>query len=239
MDKRKLGSQGLEVSAEGLGCMGMTWAYGAAEEADGIATIARALDLGVTLFDTAEVYGPYTNEELVGRALAGHRDEVQIATKFGFDFKGPTRGRDGSPKNAKRVADESLRRLGTDHIDLYYQHRVDPDVPIEETVGAMGELVEAGKVRFIGLSEAAPERIRRARCRRCRASTRCGRVTPRTRCCRRCASWGSASCPIRRSAAASSPARSARSTTSPRTTGAAPTRASRARRSPRTCASPT
>jgi aryl-alcohol dehydrogenase-like predicted oxidoreductase len=162
MDKRKLGSQGLEVSAEGLGCMGMTWAYGAAEEADGIATIAKALDLGVTLFDTAEVYGPYTNEELVGRALAGHRDEVQIATKFGFDFKGATRGVDGSPENAKSVAEESLRRLGTDHIDLYYQHRVDPDVPIEETVGAMGELVEAGKVRFIGLSEASAETIRRA-----------------------------------------------------------------------------
>jgi aryl-alcohol dehydrogenase-like predicted oxidoreductase len=162
MDKRKLGSQGLEVSAEGLGCMGMTWAYGAAEEADGIATIARALDLGVTLFDTAEVYGPYTNEELVGRAVAGHRDEVQIATKFGFDFKGPTRGVDGSPENARTVAEESLRRLGTDHIDLYYQHRVDPDVPIEETVGAMGELVEAGKVRFIGLSEASAETIRRA-----------------------------------------------------------------------------
>jgi aryl-alcohol dehydrogenase-like predicted oxidoreductase len=162
MDKRKLGSQGLEVSAEGLGCMGMTWAYGAAEEADGIATIARALDLGVTLFDTAEVYGPFTNEELVGRALAGHRDEVMIATKFGFDFEGPTRGVDGSPANARRVAEESLRRLGTDHIDLYYQHRVDPDVPIEETVGAMGELVEAGKVRFIGLSEAAPDTIRRA-----------------------------------------------------------------------------
>ncbi|HEX3362291.1 MAG TPA: aldo/keto reductase, partial [Solirubrobacterales bacterium] len=118
MDKRNLGSQGLEVSAEGLGCMGMTWAYGAAEEADGIATIQRALELGVTLFDTAEVYGPYTNEELVGRALAGRRDEVQIATKFGFDFKGPTRGVDGSPENAKRVAEESLRRLGTDHIDL-------------------------------------------------------------------------------------------------------------------------
>src|ERR1700744_4748227 len=155
MDKRKLGSQGLEVSAEGLGCMGMTWAYGAAEEADGIATIARALDLGVTLFDTAEVYGPYTNEELVGRALAGHRDEVAIATKFGFDFKGPTRGVDGSPENAKRVAEESLRRLGTDHIDLYYQHRVDPDVPIEETVGAMGELVEAGEGGLKGPFQAA------------------------------------------------------------------------------------
>jgi aryl-alcohol dehydrogenase-like predicted oxidoreductase len=162
MDRRKLGSQGFEVSAEGLGCMGMSYAYGAGDEEGGIATIHRALELGVTLLDTAEVYGPYANEELVGRAVAGRRDEVEIATKFGFDFKGETRGVDGSPENAARVCDESLRRLCTDHIDLYYQHRVDPDVPIEETVGAMGELVAAGKVRFIGLSEAAPETIRRA-----------------------------------------------------------------------------
>src|ERR1700754_3889066 len=129
MDKRNLGSQGLEVSAEGLGCMGMTWAYGAAEEADGIATIQRALELGVTLFDTAEVYGPYTNEELVGRARAARRDEVQIATKFGFDFKGPTRGVDGSPENARRVVEESLRRLRPDHLDLHSQHRVAPRLP--------------------------------------------------------------------------------------------------------------
>jgi aryl-alcohol dehydrogenase-like predicted oxidoreductase len=142
--------------------MGMSYAYGAGDEEGGIATIHRALELGVTLLDTAEVYGPYTNEELVGRAVAGRREEVEIATKFGFDFKGETRGTDGSPENARRVCDESLRRLGTDHIDLYYQHRVDPGVPIEETVGAMGELVAAGKVRFIGLSEAAPETIRRA-----------------------------------------------------------------------------
>jgi aryl-alcohol dehydrogenase-like predicted oxidoreductase len=162
MDRRTLGNQGLEVSAEGLGCMGMSYAYGAGDEEGGIATIHRALELGVTLLDTAEAYGPYTNEELVGRAVAGRREEVEIATKFGFDFKGETRGIDGSPENARRVCDESLRRLGTDHIDLYYQHRVDPDVPIEETVGAMGELVAAGKVRFIGLSEAAPETIRRA-----------------------------------------------------------------------------
>jgi aryl-alcohol dehydrogenase-like predicted oxidoreductase len=162
MDRRTLGSQGFEVSAEGLGCMGMSYAYGAGDEEGGIATIHRAIELGVTLLDTAEAYGPYTNEELVGRAVAGRREEVEIATKFGFDFKGETRGIDGSPENARRVCDESLRRLGTDHIDLYYQHRVDPDVPIEETVGAMGELVAAGKVRFIGLSEAAPETIRRA-----------------------------------------------------------------------------
>jgi aryl-alcohol dehydrogenase-like predicted oxidoreductase len=162
MDRRTLGSQGFEVSAEGLGCMGMSYAYGAGDEEGGIATIHRAIELGVTLLDTAEIYGPYANEELVGRAVAGRRDEVEIATKFGFDFKGETRGVDGSPENAARVCDESLRRLGSDHIDLYYQHRVDPDVPIEETVGAMGELVAAGKVRYIGLSEAAPETIRRA-----------------------------------------------------------------------------
>jgi aryl-alcohol dehydrogenase-like predicted oxidoreductase len=165
MNRRTLGRQGLEVSAEGLGCMGMTWAYGAGDEEAGVATIHRALELGITLLDTAEVYGPYTNEELVGRAVAGRRDEVQIATKFGFRLNPEDpyeRGTDGSPENAKRVCDESLRRLGTDRIDLYYQHRVDPDVPIEETVGAMGELVAAGKVRFIGLSEAAPATIRRA-----------------------------------------------------------------------------
>jgi aryl-alcohol dehydrogenase-like predicted oxidoreductase len=165
MDRRTLGSQGLEVSAEGLGCMGMSWAYGAGDEAAGEKTIHRALELGVTLLDTAEAYGPYVNEELVGRAVAGRRDEVEIATKFGFaiDPDNPSaRGTDGSPENARRVCDESLKRLGTDHIDLFYQHRVDPDVPIEETVGAMGELVAAGKVRFIGLSEAAPETIRRA-----------------------------------------------------------------------------
>jgi aryl-alcohol dehydrogenase-like predicted oxidoreductase len=162
MKRRALGTQGLEVSAEGLGCMGMSWAYGEGDEAGGIATIHRAIELGVTLIDTAEVYGPYTNEELVGRAVAGRRDEVQIATKFGFDFKGETRGVDGSPANARAVCEASLKRLGTDHIDLYYQHRVDPDVPTEETVGAMGELVAEGKVRFIGLSEAAPDTIRRA-----------------------------------------------------------------------------
>jgi aryl-alcohol dehydrogenase-like predicted oxidoreductase len=164
MKRRTLGTQGLEVSAEGLGCMGMSYAYGDGDEEGGIATIHRALELGVTLLDTAEVYGPFVNEELVGRAVAGRRDEVEIATKFGFAFQDDDlsdRGVDGSPANAHRVCEESLRRLGTDHIDLFYQHRVDPDVPIEETVGAMGELVAAGKVRYIGLSEAAPETIRR------------------------------------------------------------------------------
>jgi aryl-alcohol dehydrogenase-like predicted oxidoreductase len=145
--------------------MGMTWAYGQGDEEGGIATIHRAIELGVAFLDTAEVYGPFTNEELVGRAVAGRRDEVEIATKFGFALNPDdpySRGTDGSPENARRVCEESLRRLGTDHVDLYYQHRVDPEVPIEETVGAMGELVSAGKVRFIGLSEAAPETIRRA-----------------------------------------------------------------------------
>ncbi len=165
MDRRLLGSQGLEVSLEGLGCMGMTWAYGKGDEADGVATIHRALELGVTFLDTAEVYGPYTNEELVGRAIAGHRGEFEIATKFGFVID-PTdpyrRGVDGSPENARRACEGSLKRLGVDQIDLFYQHRVDPSVPIEETVGAMAELVEAGKVRYLGLSEASAETIRRA-----------------------------------------------------------------------------
>jgi aryl-alcohol dehydrogenase-like predicted oxidoreductase len=165
MDRRKLGGQGLEVSAEGLGCMGMTHAYGTGDEQSGLETIHRALELGITFLDTAEVYGPYTNEELVGRAIAGRRDAFEIATKFGFaiDPEHPAdRGVDGTPQNVKRAVDGSLRRLGIDHIDLYYQHRVDPGVPIEETVGAMAELVEAGKVRYLGLSEASSETIRRA-----------------------------------------------------------------------------
>jgi aryl-alcohol dehydrogenase-like predicted oxidoreductase len=165
MNRRTLGSQGLDVSAEGLGCMGMTWAYGEGDEQSGQETIHRALDLGVTFLDTAEVYGPHTNEELVGRAIAGRRDEVELATKFGFaiDPDDPyRRGVDGRPENARRAIEGSLRRLGSDHVDLFYQHRIDPDVPIEETVGAMGELVEAGKVRYIGLSEASAETIRRA-----------------------------------------------------------------------------
>jgi aryl-alcohol dehydrogenase-like predicted oxidoreductase len=165
MNRRKLGSQGLEVSAEGLGCMGMTRAYGSGDEQSGLETIHRALELGITFVDTAEVYGPYTNEELVGRAIAGRRDEFEIATKFGFviDPDQPSeRAVDGRPENVKRACDGSLKRLGIDHIDLFYQHRVDPDVPIEETVGAMAELVEAGKVRYLGLSEAAAETIGRA-----------------------------------------------------------------------------
>ena len=165
MNRRQLGSQGLEVSAVGLGCMGMTRAYGSGDEQSGLETIHRALELGITFLDTAEVYGPYTNEELVGRAIAGRRDEFEIATKFGFVVnpdRPSDRAVDGRPENAKRACDGSLKRLGIDHIDLFYQHRVDPDVPIEESVGAMAELVEAGKVRYLGLSEAAPETIRRA-----------------------------------------------------------------------------
>ncbi len=163
MQHRTLGSQGLTVSEIGLGCMGMTWAYGSADEGEAIATIHRALDLGVDFLDTAEIYGPYTNEKLVGKALSGRRDGVVVATKFGFRT-GPdgVRGVDGSPANAKRVVDESLQRLGTETIDLYYQHRRDPAVPIEETVGAMKELVESGKVRYLGLSEVGPDTLRRA-----------------------------------------------------------------------------
>jgi len=163
MHKRKLGTE-LEVSAIGLGCMGMSFAYGGQEEKDALDVFARALDLGINFFDTAELYGPHTNEILVGKALKGVRDKVVIATKFGFTYKpdGTSTGTDGSPKNVKAVAEASLKRLGTDVIDLYYQHRVDPAVPIEETVGAMAELVKEGKVRALGLSEASPATIRRA-----------------------------------------------------------------------------
>ena len=165
MQRRKLGSQGLEVSVEGLGCMGMTHAYGAGDEQGGLQTIDRALELGVTFLDTAEVYGPYTNEELVGRAVAGRRDRFEITTKFGFAIdpgRPPDRTVDGRPENVRQACEGSLARLRVDYVDLYYQHRVDPSVPIEETVGAMAELVEQGKVRYLGLSEASPETIRRA-----------------------------------------------------------------------------
>ena len=161
---RALGSQGLVVSAIGLGCMGMSEFYGRTDEGEAIATIQRALDLGVTFLDTADAYGPFTNEKLVGRAIAGRRDEVVLATKFG-SVRGPNGERLGIRGDAEYVHQAcaaSLERLGVDHIDLYYQHRVDPNPPIEETVGAMAELVEAGKVRYLGLSEAAPATIRRA-----------------------------------------------------------------------------
>src|SRR5215218_4225004 len=164
MDTRKLGSQGLEVSEQGLGCMGMSEFYGTTDEAEAIATIHRALELGVNFLDTADMYGPFTNERLVGRAIAGRRDEVVLATKFGNvrGENGERLGIRGDAEYVHQACDASLERLGVDHIDLYYQHRVDPDVPIEETVGAMAELVAAGKVGHLGLSEAAPETIRRA-----------------------------------------------------------------------------
>jgi aryl-alcohol dehydrogenase-like predicted oxidoreductase len=165
MQHVKLGSQGLEVSRQGLGCMGMSEFYGARDDDESIATIHRALELGVTLLDTADIYGPETNERLVGRAIADRRDQVVLATKFGIvrDPSDPkVRGVNGRPDYVRSHCDASLARLGVDHIDLYYQHRVDPDTPIEETVGAMAELVAAGKVRHLGLSEAAPETIRRA-----------------------------------------------------------------------------
>jgi aryl-alcohol dehydrogenase-like predicted oxidoreductase len=163
METRRLGSQGLVVSRMGLGCMGMSFAYGTADPAESNATLRRALDLGVTFFDTAEIYGPYTNEELVGPALKAVRARVVIATKFGFRIEGgKSVGVDSRPENVHRACDASLRRLGTSYIDLYYQHRVDPSVPIEETVGAMAELVREGKVRFLGLSEASPATLRRA-----------------------------------------------------------------------------
>ena len=167
MQKRKLGRNGLEVSAIGLGCMGMSFAYGRPEERDereSIATIHRAIELGVTFFDSAEAYGPYTNEELLARALAGKRDRVVIATKFGFTFddKGAIAGTDSRPAHIREVVEASLTRLKTDHIDLLYQHRVDRNVPIEDVVGTMAALVREGKVRHLGLSEAGEQTIRRA-----------------------------------------------------------------------------
>jgi aryl-alcohol dehydrogenase-like predicted oxidoreductase len=165
MQSVSLGSQGLTVSRQGLGCMGMSDFYGRRDDDESIATIRRALELGVTLLDTADMYGPHTNERLVGRAIADRRDGVVVATKFGIqrDPDDPMRRAvNGRPEYVQQACEASLQRLGLDHIDLYYQHRVDPDTPIEETVGAMGELVAAGKVRFLGLSEAAPDTIRRA-----------------------------------------------------------------------------
>ncbi|MDQ1658886.1 MAG: hypothetical protein QOD41_3969 [Cryptosporangiaceae bacterium] len=164
MQTRYLGAEKLAVSALGLGCMGMSEFYGPGDEQESISVIHRALDLGVTLLDTADMYGPFTNEILVGKAVAGRRDQVVIATKFGNEraADGSRIGINGRPEYVRSACDASLSRLGTDHIDLYYQHRVDASVPIEDTVGAMAELVAAGKVRHLGLSEAAPATIRRA-----------------------------------------------------------------------------
>jgi aryl-alcohol dehydrogenase-like predicted oxidoreductase len=164
MQTRKLGSEGLEVSMQGLGCMGMSEFYGEGDDEESIATIHRALELGVNFLDTADMYGPFTNERLVGRAIRGRRDEVVIATKFGNvrGENGERLGLRGDPEYVHQACDASLERLGVEHIDLYYQHRVDRNVPIEETVGAMAELVAQGKVRFLGLSEASPDTLRRA-----------------------------------------------------------------------------
>jgi aryl-alcohol dehydrogenase-like predicted oxidoreductase len=168
MNTRTLGPDGPEVSAIGLGCMGMSAFYGAADEGEALATIHRSLELGCNFLDTSDMYGPHTNEQLVGRALDGRRDQVFLATKFAIKLEpqgpgeAPKRSIDGSPAYVRSACEGSLQRLGTDHIDLYYQHRVDPNTPIEDTVGAMAELVQAGKVRYLGLSEASAETIRRA-----------------------------------------------------------------------------
>jgi aryl-alcohol dehydrogenase-like predicted oxidoreductase len=160
---RELGTQGLKVSELGLGCMGMSPVYGTPNDTESIATIHRAIDLGVTLFDTAEMYGPYTNEELLGRALKNYRNQVIIATKFGYQLEnGKITGLNSHPQHIREVVEASLKRLGTDHIDLLYQHRVDPNIPIEDVIGTMADLITAGKVRFLGLSEAGHNTIQRA-----------------------------------------------------------------------------
>lgn len=229
------GANALTVSALGLGCMGMSEFYGTPDAAGGRATIERALDLGITLLDTADMYGPFTNEKLVGEAIAERRDQVQLATKFGNERlpDGTGLGVNGRPEYVHAACDASLQRLGVDHIDLYYQHRVDFTVPIEETVGAMKELVDAGKVRFLGLSEASPETIRRAHAVHpiTALQTEYSLFTRHVEdaICPRCASSASVWCRTRRWVAGCSPEPSPRS---PRraTVGPPPTsRASRAR----------
>jgi aryl-alcohol dehydrogenase-like predicted oxidoreductase len=209
MQKRKLGKSGLEVSAIGYGCMGLSHGYGPpVDKQAGVALIRAAVERGVTFFDTAEVYGPFTNEDLVGEALAPFRKDLIVATKFGFDVDLET-GRRGAglnsrPDHIKAVAEASLERLRTDYIDLLYQHRVDPNVPIEDVAGAVKELIREGKVKHFGLSEASARTIRRAlsssRWPLCRVNTRCGRATRKRKCCRPARSWGSASCRGARSA---------------------------------------
>lgn len=201
MEKRKLGKSGLEVSALGFGCMGMSFGFGPAiDRQEGIKVIRAAAERGVTFFDTAEVYGPFTNEELVGEALAPLRGKVVIASKFGFKIEnGGIAGLDSRPERIKRVAEDSLKRLKIDAIDLFYQHRVDPNVPIEDVAGAVKDLIRQGKVKHFGLSEAERERsvapTPSSRSPRSRASTRCERGIPRRRCCRPARSSASASCP--------------------------------------------
>jgi len=208
MHERTLGRRSpLTVSALGLGCMGMSEFYGSADEAESIVTIQRAVELGVTFFDTADMYGPYVNEELVGRALASQRDEVVIATKFGIVRENGARRVDSSGAYAKQAVEASLRRLGTDHIDLYYMHRRNPDVPIEETVGALAELVDEGKIRHIGLSEVSADTLRAA----CavhpitalQSEWSLSPAASRRRSCRRHESSASGSFPTARSAVAS------------------------------------
>ena len=242
---RTLGTQGLQVSELGLGCMGMSFAYGRPTTSESIATIHRALDLGVTFLDTADVYGPHTNEELVGEAIRGRRDEVVLATKFGIGrdtHDASKRTINGSPDYVRSACEASLRRLGVDHIDLYYQHRVDRTVPIEDTVGAMAELVAAGKVRFLGLSEPGPDTVRRAHATHPISALQnewslWSRSLEDERRCRWRASSASASCRTARSGVGSSPASSSRPTTSTRTTSGAAFRASRERASTRTSSS--
>ena len=208
MQIRELGRNGLKVSALGLGCMGMSEFYGESDDAESIATIHRALDLGITFLDTADVYGPFKNEVLVGQAIKGKRDKIVLATKFGIvrDPGNPAkRGVSGKPDYVRSSCEASLRRLGVETIDLYYQHRVDPNTPIEETVGAMAELVKAGKVRYLGLSEASAQTLRRAvkthPSPRCKRNIRCGRAILRTRFWQLAASWELVSSRIALSAA--------------------------------------
>lgn len=209
MEKRTLGRNGLQVSALGLGCMGMSEFYGSGDDAESINVIHRAIDLGLTFVDTADIYGLGRNEELVGRALRGRRDQVTLATKFGNvrGQDGAFLGVNGKPEYVHSACEASLRRLHVDVIDLYYQHRVDPDTPIEDTAGAMADLVREGKVRFLGLSEAAPQTVRRAqaftRSLRYKTNIRSGPAIPKTTFWRPCASWESALSLIARSGEAS------------------------------------
>jgi aryl-alcohol dehydrogenase-like predicted oxidoreductase len=239
MESRTLGS--LSVSSLGLGCMGMSEFYGTGDDSESIATIHAFLDAGGTLLDTADMYGPFTNELLVGRAIAGRRSDVVLATKFGNERRedGSWVGINGRPDYVRAACDASLQRLGVDHIDLYYQHRVDKTVPIEDTVGAMAELVEAGKIRHLGLSEASADTIRRAhafiRSPRCRLSIHSGSGSRRRRSSPCWQNWESVSSPTAPWAVASSPASCAAPTTLPRMISGGTLPVSRAKTSPGTC----